>query len=114
VEGIVFASKWESEAYKLLKLLIGKDKFTLQPTFEIQPGFRFEGKAVRAIKYVGDFLIPTKSGEDLVVDTKGMETDVFRIKEKMFKFKFEKSIIKLKRKSQLVDFIEKLKENKEI
>ncbi len=110
----MFASKWESEAYKLLKLLIGKDNFTLQPTYELQPGFRFEGKAVRAIKYVGDFLIVTNSGEELVIDTKGMETDVFRMKEKMFKFKFNKSIIKLKRKSQLVDFIDNLKKDKEI
>ena len=113
VDGIVFASKWESEAYGLLKLLLGKKKFTLQPTYELQPSFKLEGKTIRAIKYVADFLIKTES-EEYIIDTKGMETDVFKIKEKMFKHKFNKSIVKLKRKSQLVDFINKLKDEDDL
>ena len=104
VDGIVFASKWEGEAYSLLKVLLGRKKFTLQPTYELQPSFKFEGKTIRAVKYVADFHIKTKT-EEYILDTKGMETDVFKLKEKMFKHKFKKSIIKLKRKSQLIDFI---------
>jgi len=108
---VVFASKWECRAYVLLKQMIGRDYFELQPSYELQPKFQFAGKAVRAIKYVGDFLVRTDS-EDYVVDTKGIETDVFKIKEKMFKFKFGKEIVKLKRPSQLVDFVNKLKDIK--
>ena len=110
-DNIVFASKWECRAYGLLKQLLGRAYFELQPSYELQPKFQFKGKTIRAIKYVGDFLIKTKE-EEYVVDTKGIETDVFKIKEKMFKCKFGKEIVKLKRPSQLVDFIKTLKDIK--
>ena len=110
VDGVVFDSKWECKAYLLLKSMLGKDSFELSPVYELQPSFKFGSKTIRAIKYIGDFLIKY-NGEEYVVDTKGMETDVFKIKEKMFKHKFDKEIIKLKRASQLVDFVETIKRN---
>lgn len=105
-DGIVFASKWEAQAYLILKEELGLDSFTLQPSYELQEKFRDEdGKAIRAIKYEADFLVY----DEHIVDTKGFETDVFKMKEKIFKFKFGKSIIKLKTKKQLMTFISEVK-----
>ena len=110
VDGITFASKWEKKAYEILKEELGLENFSLQPSYELQEKFRDqEGKAIRAIKYEADFLIY----DEYIVDTKGFETPVFKIKEKMFKHKFNKSIIKLKTKKQLMLFIDRVKEDKE-
>ena len=107
-DGIVFASKWEKEAYEIIRDRIGISNFSLQPSYELQEKFRdVDGKAIRAIKYNADFLL----FETHIVDTKGFETDVFKMKEKMFKFKFPgQRIIKLKTKKQLREFLESLDE----
>ena len=112
-DGVVFDSKWECQAYGWLKKLIGLKNFELSPVYELQPSFKLGGKTIRAIKYIGDFLVKY-NGKEYTIDTKGMETDVFKLKEKLFKFKFDKEIIKLKRVSQLVDFVEEIKNEKEI
>ena len=109
-DGIVFASKWEKEAYEIIRDTIGVSNISLQPSYELQEKFRdSDGKAVRAIKYNADFLL---FGEH-IVDTKGYETDVFKLKEKLFKYKFpDKCIVKLKSKKQLRLFLETLNEEK--
>ena len=110
VDGVVFASKWEAQAYGLLKLLIGRDKFSLQPEYVLQDGFRFEGKKHRAIKYVGDFLLRADDGSTYVLDTKSeaTRTPAFRIKEKLFIHKFQKPIIQIDTKTQLLKFLDTL------
>jgi hypothetical protein len=107
-DGTVFASKWEKEAYEIIRDTIGVSNFTLQPSYVLQDKFRdIDDKAVRAIKYNADFLL----FEEHIVDTKGFETDVFKMKEKMFKCKFPgQRIIKLKTKKQLREFLETLDE----
>jgi len=108
VDGIVFASRLESRVYSYIKRVIGLKNFTLQPSFELQPSFKFEGKTIRAIKYVADFLV--KDGDnELVVDAKGMTTPIFKIKEKMFKHKYGKNIILIKNKKDMRAFAESLK-----
>jgi len=107
-DGIVFASRLEMRVYLFLKKTIGLKNFSLQPSYELQPGFRRNGKAIRAIKYVSDFLV--KDGdEELVVDAKGMVTPVFKIKQKMFIHKFDKDIHLLKTKKDMVNFARSLK-----
>lgn len=114
LDGIVFDSKFEMKAYELLKKFLGKKYFTLSPKFELQPKFRDDkGAAVRAIAYVGDFLIKYKNKE-YVVDTKGMETPVFKMKEKMFKYIYKKEIHKIKSQKKLMAFIQDIKDEKEI
>lgn len=94
--------------YLYLKKVIGKENFTLQPEFVLQDKFRLDGKAIRAIKYVADFLV--KDGDnDIVVDAKGMTTPVFKLKEKLFKYKFRKSIVLLKTKKDMRAFALSLK-----
>ena len=88
VDGIKFDSKKEAMRYKELKALerVGKiDRLELQPRFLLQDGFRYDGKAVRKIEYVADFLYRDLSTFELVVeDVKGVKTDVYKLKKKLF------------------------------
>ena len=88
VDGITFDSKKEAMRYKELKELqrVGKiDRLELQPRFTLMDGFRYEGKAVRKIEYVADFLYRDLSTLELVVeDVKGVKTDVYKLKKKLF------------------------------
>ena len=88
VDGITFDSRKEAERYKELKALelVGKiDMLELQPRFVLMEGFRYEGKAIRKIEYVADFLYRDLSTLELVVeDVKGVKTDVYKLKKKLF------------------------------
>lgn len=88
VDGIKFDSKKEAERYKELKALehVGKiERLELQPRFTLMDGFRYEGKAVRKIEYVADFLYRDLSTLEFVVeDVKGVKTDVYKLKKKLF------------------------------
>lgn len=88
VDGITFDSKKEATRYRELKALerVGKiDRLELQPRFVLMDGFRYEGKAVRKIEYVADFLYRDLSTCELIVeDVKGVKTDVYKLKKKLF------------------------------
>ena len=95
VDGIKFASKKEAAYYQelLLRKQAGDIKdFTLQPTFELQPGFTKNGKKHRPITYTADFAITHNDGSLEVVDVKGVETPVFKLKRKMFEFSFKENL----------------------
>jgi hypothetical protein len=79
IQGVNFDSKGERDFYIHLCDLHGKNNVKLQPKFLLQEAFKKDGKTHRAITYVADFQI----GSD-VYDYKGYETDVFKIKRKMF------------------------------
>lgn len=100
VDGIVFDSKKEAARYQELKLLekagIIKD-LSLQPNFLLQDKFKYRGKTHRKIEYIADFqYYVVKDKKWVVEDVKGYQTDVYRIKKKLF----------LKRYGEEVDFIE--------
>lgn len=87
VDGILFDSRREASRYSELKMLERGKAITglqLQPEFELQAGFR-DNKGVwrRPITYKADFLY-IEEGKTIVEDVKGMQTDVFKIKMKMF------------------------------
>lgn len=88
VDGITFDSRKEAARYKELKALelVGKiDRLELQPRFVLMDGFRYEGKAIRKIEYIADFLYRDLSTYELVVeDVKGVKTDVYKLKKKLF------------------------------
>lgn len=44
-----------------------------------------EGKKVRAIKYEGDFMYKEVGGKPVVEDVKGVRTELYRVKVKLFK-----------------------------
>lgn len=87
VDGVTFDSKLESRFYLFAKELKAEGKikgFELQKRFEIFPAFRKDGVLYRKIEYVADFIIYHHDGSIEVIDTKGVETDVFKIKRKLF------------------------------
>jgi len=91
IDGILFDSKLESRFYEYAKQLkeMGKIKdFEMQVKYEIFPSFKKNGKSWRKIEYVADFVIHHFDETIEVIDVKGVETDVFKIKQKMFEYKY--------------------------
>lgn len=91
IDGYVFDSKDEGRYYEYLKKLKAKGKilnFELQPKYELQPGFKKNGKTYRAITYTPDFLIYHLDGTEELVDIKGMSTQQGEMRRKMFDYKY--------------------------
>jgi hypothetical protein len=93
VDGIKFDSILESKYYILLKDLESKglvSNIELQPVFILQEKFTDSSiVSHRRIDYKSDFRYRDEVvNETIVVDCKGLQTDVFRIKEKLFLFKY--------------------------
>ena len=101
-DGIVFDSKAEMEYYRdvVLPLAAAGEivQYELQKSFVLQPGFRHDGKAVRAIIYVCDFYLIYKDEHTEVIDVKGMATPEAKLKRKMFMYKYpEENLIWVKK-----------------
>ncbi|MGF0095027.1 DUF1064 domain-containing protein [Peptoniphilus sp. SGI.035] len=92
VDGIKFDSKKEARRYKELKVLerAGTIKeLELQPRFLLQDKFKLEGTTHRKIEYVADFKYWDKEKETWIVeDVKGVKTDVYKLKKKIFLKKY--------------------------
>lgn len=90
VEDYVFDSIEESRRYKELKLLLRAGQISnleLQPHFVLQDSFKKNGKTYRKIEYIADFKY-IENGKTIVEDVKGMQTDVFKLKHKLFEKKY--------------------------
>lgn len=77
VDGRSFASKLEARRFQQLQLLwkAGEIRwFTCQVPFQLAAG----------IKYVADFLVVWADGRVTIEDVKGVETQAFRLKRKLF------------------------------
>lgn len=91
LDGIKFDSKKEAARYRELKLLERAGEIRdlrLQVPYELQPKFRKAGKTWRSVTYVADFVYQTKDGREVIEDVKGMRTDVYRLKRKLFEYKY--------------------------
>ena len=91
-DGYTFDSIKEKNYYIKLKLLekAGKIKeLELQKEYELQPSFKLNNKTSRKITYRSDFTYKTTEDDKLhVVDVKGFRTDVYRLKKKLFEYKY--------------------------
>ena len=90
IDMYVFDSIAESKRYKELALLqkAGEiSELTLQPKFLLQEGFKKNGKTYRKIEYIADFMYREK-GQIVIEDVKGKETEVFKLKRKLFEYKY--------------------------
>lgn len=88
IDGHTFDSKREAERYCELKLFFKAGlirNLVLQPRFLLQDEF-FDKNEVKhkKIEYVADFMYIDKCGKTIVEDVKGVLTDVYKIKKKMF------------------------------
>ncbi len=86
IDGICFDSKFEGRVYEYLRdhqipILDRQIRFVLQDKF------RYKGEAIRTIEYKPDFLIEYK-GHKLHLDAKGMQDAQFKIKHKMWLYRY--------------------------
>lgn len=94
VDGITFDSRREADRYLVLK---GKEEDGLiedlrkQVRYELIPAFDVDGRHYRPVFYVADFVY-VEDGKEVVEDVKGMRTDVYRLKSKLFARRYGKVI----------------------
>ena len=96
IDGYTFDSKLEADFYLRLKPLvkIGKIKeLKIHPRYLLQEGFSKNGKHFNPIYYVADFEVTYDDGVAVIYDTKGMRTEVYKIKRKLFEYKYQDKTI---------------------
>lgn len=90
-DGITFDSAMEAKYYDYLKRLQAQGivtSFDLQPRFVLLPKFEKNGKKYREIGYTADFTVHYADGHSEVVDIKGMVTQQFELRKKLFDYRF--------------------------
>lgn len=90
MDGYTFDSKAEAVRYNELLILqnIGIiHHMRIHPRYELLEKFKYDGKTVRGISYEADFEY-CEDGQMIVEDVKGIATEAFKIKEKLFKSKY--------------------------
>lgn len=90
--GKFFASKKEANYYsELLIQKLAKNKSQRVEKIELQPKFKFP----MGFSYVADFRVIYSDGHEEIIDVKGVETDVFKLKKKCFAYFYPQLILKL-------------------
>ena len=111
IDGITFDSKAEGRYYehlqKLKKTGVVED-FEMQKVFTLLDKFAHPqtGKTVRAVTYRADFEVYYSDGRVEVVDIKGFITDVFKIKAKLFMYRYQMPLVLLKWDKRNDTFVE--------
>ena len=103
VKGIgTFDSKAEAEYFFIARTYAMAHglEMRMQEKFELMPKFKLNGKTYRAITYKPDFTF--YKGDELVktVDVKGVQTEVFKMKAKLFCQKYQAPLILAKKTSR--------------
>lgn len=110
-DGIKFKSKLETYTYtKLKESKIDAEYESMH--FELIPKFEYNGEKVRAMTYLPDFV-----GKDFIIECKGLMTDSFPLRWKIFKYTLlkEKKDYKLylvRNQKQVDAMIDELKNKK--
>ena len=97
IDNIKFDSILEANRYQELKLLQRTKQISnlrLQVPFLLQESFKKNGTTHRKIEYIADFVYE-ENGQTVVEDTKGMKTEIFKIKQKLFEYKYPNLSIKI-------------------
>lgn len=96
VDGITFDSRREADRYLVLKGMEEDgsiEGLRRQVRYELVPAFDVDGKRYRPVFYVADFVyVDKETGKTVVEDVKGMRTDVYRLKSKLFARRYGMSI----------------------
>ena len=111
IDGITFSSRVEGRYYEHLLDLMHDgvvESFEMQKPYTLLDKFPHPktGKTIRAIKYVPDFEVIYTDGRVEVVDVKGMQTDVFRMKCKLFMFRYQIPLVLVKYNRTTKKFVE--------
>ena len=101
-DGIKFDSRLEAERYAQLKMMERAGAIRdleLQPEYELIPSFKKDGKTWRRTVYKADFRYILADGDRIIIeDVKGSTaviTDVFRLKQKLFEYRYPELTIKI-------------------
>lgn len=97
IDGIKFDSKKEARRYGELRLFEKAGEITnltVHPKFVLQEGFIWHRKKIRPITYSADFMYQ-ENGQIIVEDVKGVQTQLFRVKAKMFKRKYPELVFRI-------------------
>lgn len=91
-DGIYFDSILEKNRYIQLKLLEKAKEIKdlrRQVKYVIQPSYKKNNKTIRSINYIADFVYyDLKKNRTIVEDTKGFKNDVYKLKKKIFEYKY--------------------------
>lgn len=93
-DGIKFDSVKEKNRYiglKQLERLGVIQNLQRQVKYELQPSFKLNGKTIRSITYIADFVY-IQDNKEIIEDVKGMRTKEYLLKKKMFEYKYQKEI----------------------
>lgn len=94
VDGITFDSRREADRYLVLKSMEEDgaiEDLRRQVRYELVPAFDVDGRHYRPVFYVADFVY-VEDGKEVVEDVKGMRTDTYRLKSKLFARRYGKAI----------------------
>lgn len=86
VDGITFDSRKEADRYLVLKGMEDDgsiEDLRRQVRYELIPAFDVDGKHYRPVYYVADFVY-REDDREVVEDVKGVRTDVYKLKSKLF------------------------------
>lgn len=90
VDGIKFDSQLEANRYCELKILqrAGQIKdLRRQISFELQPGYKKNGRHIQSINYIADFVYYDVNKKKFIVeDTKGYKTEIYKLKKKILEY----------------------------
>ena len=119
IDGIKFDSKLEAERYAQLKMMecagVIRD-LELQPEYELIPSFKKDGKTWRKTVYKADFrYILAEDDSYIIEDVKGSTsviTDVFRLKQKLFEYKYPDYTISIVTSKDIRKFQKEMKADK--
>ncbi|UVX69664.1 MAG: Protein of unknown function (DUF1064) [Namikivirus sakae] len=94
VDGITFDSRREADRYLVLKSMEEDgaiEDLRRQVRYELIPAFDVDGRHYRPVFYMADFAY-VENGREVVEDVKGMRTDVYKLKSKLFARRYGKAI----------------------
>ena len=95
IDGIQFDSLNESRYYVFIKRVRDNQQetehgkllsFEMQVPYTIVPSYIKKGHRIRKMEYLADFVLRYEDGTERVIDVKGVETDVFKLKKKFVEY----------------------------
>lgn len=91
IDGIPFPSQKEGKRYIELKAMRDSGQITdlrLQVPYTLIPAFNLGKKRYRKMEYIADFVY-MKDGQQIVEDTKGYKTEIYKIKKKLMAYIYQ-------------------------